>query len=148
MNDIEDFFNKIGDSFEYFIPSSYPKELLLDRVDREFSFVSHELSVSMKRRGMPDSLMVTVANVIKDLLMAMEGSYDLENNRMSFSEFVDDSVTVRFNSRPDVRLHISYEDGIDEGDQCLLVYRENDEDVMTNDSIMNIVGPLKQILAR
>ena len=149
MNEIEYLLNKIGDSYEYFTPSTYREELLMDRVDREFSYVSHELSVSSRRRkGMPDWLMMTASKVIEDFLMAMEGMYDMEDNRMAFSEFVNESITVIFISRPDVRLHISFEEGIDEGDHCLLVYRENDEEVMTNDSIINTVGMLKQILIK
>lgn len=148
MNEIEYLLNKIGDSYEYFTPSTYREELLMDRVDREFSYVSHELSVSRRRKGMPDSLMMTASKVIEDFLMAMEGMYDMEDNRMAFSEFVNESITVNFISRPDVRLHISFEEGIDEGDQCLLVYRENDEEVMTNDSIINTVDMLKQILIK
>lgn len=148
MNEIEYLLNKIGDSYEYFTPSTYKEELLKDRVDREFSYVSYELSVSRRRKGMPDRLIMTASKVIEDFLMAMEGMYDMEDNRMAFSEFVNETITVNFISRPDVRLHISFEEGIDEGDQCLLVYRENNEEVMTNDSIINTVGMLKQILIK
>lgn len=148
MNDIGVLLNKVGESFDYFTPLAYREELLMARVDREFSYVSHELAVSRKREGMPSKLVKNAASVIEDFLVAMEGMYDLENNRMAFSEFVNDSVTVRFFSRPDVRLHISFEEGVNKGDQCLLVYKENDEEIMTNDSISNTVGLLKQILHR
>ena len=88
MNEIEYLLNKIGDSYEYFTPSTYREELLMDRVDREFSYVSHELSVSSRRRkGMPDWLMMTASKVIEDFLMAMEGMYDMEDNRMAGSTF-------------------------------------------------------------
>ena len=148
MNDIDTLLNKVGDSFEYFTPLAYREELLMGRVDREYSYVSYELAVSRRREGMSNKLVMSAASVIEDFLVAMEGMYDLKNNRMAFSEFVNDSVTVRFSSRPDVRLHISFEEGVNKGDQCLLVYKENNEDIMTNDSISNTVGLLKQILRR
>lgn len=146
MNNIEEILNKIGDSYDYFSPPSYYDELIMGHVDREFSYVSHELAVSKRNLDVNGQRIITAAKVIEEFLIAMEGGYDMEKNTMTFSEFVDDSVTVRFNARPDIRLHISYEEGVESDDQCLLVYKQNNEEVMTNDSIVNVAQILKQVL--
>ena len=78
-----------------------------------------------------------------DNVLSFEEIFELRN-------FTENSFKVTFPQIKDLTLNLHYEldEEMDECDQALIVYKENGEGIMRNDSIHNMAILIKELLKR
>lgn len=131
------------------IDSTSAEEILISRrLESNYAFACSRLAMLRERRRITNQQFDLAAKTVYDFLKEMDNLFDMDNDIFEFGEFMNTSMIVNFRNNPNLylKLHYDLEDDADVSDQCLLVYPEDNQPMMRNDSVHNIVEFLKQIL--
>lgn len=150
MNEIS-FINLL--EFEYDFKSAV-EDVILSRTgnnfhERHYSFAMSRLAQNKKFSMMSEEKKNKAAKCLDtfirefDDLLSFEEIFELRN-------FTENSFKVSFPQIRDLTLNLHYEldEDMDECDQALIVYQENGEGIMRNDSIHNMACLIREMLKR
>lgn len=128
--------------------TSAEENLFRRRLESNYAFACSHLATLKERRRISNQQFDLAAKTVYDFLKEMDYLFDMNNDIFEFGEFMNTSMIVNFKNMPNmyIKLHYNIEEDADVSDQCLLVYPEDNQSVMRNDSVHNIVEFLKQIL--
>ena len=131
------------------IESTSAEELLFRRrLESNYAFACYRLATLRERKRISKHQFELAARTVYDFLKEMDNLFDMDNDIFEFGEFMNTSMIVNIKNNPNlyIKLHYNLEEDEDVSDQCLLVYNEDNQSMMRNDSVHNIVEFLKQIL--
>ena len=150
MNDIN-LFNLLDHEYDFNIVE---EEIIHTRTgagihERHYSFAMSCLAKNKRFEKMSDEKKNKAALCLDsfirefDNVLFFEEIFELRN-------FTENSFKVTFPQIKDLTLNLHYEldEEMDECDQALIVYKENGEGIMRNDSIHNMAILIKELLKR
>lgn len=117
-------------------------------VERNYTYACTQLSKERNRRRVKIENFDLMSKSLYDFIEAMGASFVMDEDTIEFSEFIDDNITVKLRGRTDLRLKINCNmSPLDDiSDQCLLVYKEQGDDLMVNESLANAVRLIKRLI--
>lgn len=155
---IEGFFNDIqrkeiepSVDFMHYVPVvREDMNFLVDRNERFNALIASRLRMGMELHNLSEATFFRALDKVTDFIYAMEGSFDLEEEKIEYETIIEDSVVVKFCNHPKMRLNIYYdEESIGEGnpEESYLLYEKQGRMTLVNDTIRNNVALIKEILA-
>ena len=134
-------------SEEYLESEGQPLRSIKARISqRNHDYICAKLQEDSKRRKVSGEAFYKASRRIFNFVEEMNMDMLADEESISFDSFMEDSITVKFKKRSDVKLNISLNDVEDPSDESFLAYSAEGEDCLVNDSLHNIVLILKDIL--
>ena len=124
---------------------------LVDRDERFSALVASRLRMGLALHELSEATFRRALDKVTDFIYAMEGSFDIDNDRIEYETIIEDSVVVKFSSHPQMRLNIYYDDeSIGDGnpEESYLLYEKQGRMTLVSDTIRNNVALIREILER
>jgi len=123
---------------------------LVDRDERFSALVASRLRSGMASHELSEATFRRALDKVTDFIYAMEGSFDLEKEKIEYETIIEDSIVVKFSSHPKMRLNIYFDkESMGDGnpEESYLLYEKQGRMTLVSDTIKNNVALIREILA-
>lgn len=122
----------------------------IDRNERLNAQIASRLRMGREANNLTEESFHKALEKVADFIYAMEGSFDPDEEKIDYENLIEESIVVKFRSRPKMRLNIYFDEeslGMDNPEESYLLYEKKCRMTLVSDTIKNNVDLIRQILS-
>lgn len=132
------------------MPVKNEHPVFIDRNERLNALVASRLRLGREANNLTEESFHKAIEKMSDFIYAMESSFDPDEERIDYETLIEESIVVKFRSRPKMRLNIYFDEesvGEDNPEESYLLYEKQGRMTLVSDTIRNNVELIRQILS-